>query len=128
MPYSNDSRMLFEAYSKRFVKETSKEVIKESVETDPEVIAREEDPAHDGAQVTAADHKAADYISKKRKAIEDQIKKTKSEEAEEASNKENSLHSDALYIWDYLLNKRKHSPSDAMKIVNMAKVAFEHLT
>lgn len=126
MPYTNDNKMLFEAYSKKFVKE-EKTVLKESVETDPAVIAKEEDPAHDGAQVTAADHKAAEYIANKRKTIEDQIKKTKSEEAEEAANRDKSLHVDALFIWDYLLNKKKHSPSDAMKIVNMAKVAFEHL-
>jgi hypothetical protein len=124
MPYGKDNANMFAAYSKRF--ETAK-VVTEAVETDPEVIAKTEDPAHDGAQVTDADKKAANYISNKRKTIEDEIAQRKKVAAENEENEKKNMHSDALFIWDYLLNKKKYSPTDAMNVVHMAKIAFEHL-
>jgi len=124
MPYGKDNSLMFAAYSKRF--ETPKLVV-ESTETDPKVIAKTEDPAHDGAQVTDADMKAANYLANKRKAIEDRIAQEKKTAAENEESERNSMHSDALFIWDYLLNKKKYSPTDAMNVVNMAKVGFEHL-
>jgi len=124
MPYGKDNSLMFAAYSKRF--ETPKLVV-ESTETDAAVIAKTEDPAHDGPQVTDADKKAANYIANKRKTIEDKIAQAKKTAAENEESERNSMHSDALYIWDYLLHKKNYSPTDAMNVVNMAKVAFEHL-
>ena len=116
--------MMFEAYKN---KHTVKNIVTESVETDAAVIAKTEDPGHDGPKVTSKDQKAADYIANKRKEIELSINKEKQRAEEEESARQETLHSDALYIWDYLIHKKKHSPQDAMKIVNMAKIAFEHL-
>ena len=124
MPYGKDNSMMFAAYSKRF--EAPKLVV-ESVETDAAVIAKTEDPANDGPQVTDADKKAANYIANKRKTIEDKIAQEKKTAAENEESEKNGMHSDALYIWDYLLHKKNYSPTDAMNVVNMAKVAFEHL-
>ena len=124
MPYGKDNSLMFAAYSKRFA--TPKLVV-ESTETDPKVIAKTEDPAHDGAQVTDADMKAANYLANKRKAIEDKIAEDKKAASENEENEKKGMHSDALFIWDYLLNKKKYSPTDAMNVVNMAKIAFEHL-
>jgi hypothetical protein len=124
MPYSKDNANMFTAYSKRF--ETPK-VLTEAVETDAKVIAKTEDPAHDGAKVTDADMKAANYIANKRKAIEDSIASKKKESEDEEKEAHNGMHSDALYIWEYLLHQKKYSPADAMNVVNMAKVAFEHM-
>jgi len=70
--------------------------------------------------------KSARYIGNKRDAIAKSIEATKKQQAQENEEKENSHHSDALYIWDYLLHQKKHSPQEAIKIINLAKVAFEH--
>lgn len=124
MPYGKDNSMMFAAYSKRF--ETPKLII-ESIETEATVIAKTEDPAQDSLQVTDADMKATNYIANKRKTIEDKIAQDKKTAAENEESEKNSMHSDALYIWEYLLHKKNYSPTDAMNVVNMAKVAFEHL-
>jgi len=124
MPYSKDNANMFAAYSKRF---EPVKTITEAVETDAAVIAKTEDPAHDGAQVTAADKKAANYIANKRKTIEDSIALKKKESEEEEKQAQSGMHSDALYIWDYLLHQKKYAPSEAMNVINLAKAAFEHM-
>jgi len=124
MPYGKDNSLMFAAYAKRF--ETPKLVV-ESTETDAAVIAKTEDPANDGPKVTDADKKAANYLANKRKTIEDNIAQAKKTAAENEESEKNTMHSDALYIWEYLLHKKNYSPTDAMNVVNMAKVAFEHL-
>jgi hypothetical protein len=119
---TKDAHLIFEAY---FVK---KQVVKENtnLSTDPETIAKQEDPGHDGAQVTDKDMKAARYIGNKRATIAKSIEDTKKQQAQEDEERENGHHSDALYIWDYLLHQKKHSPQHAIKIINLAKAAFEH--
>jgi len=66
------------------------------------------------------------YIADKRKKISDEIAKRNQEQEEGRKKEENGLYHDALYIWDYLLNKKKYSPQNAMKILNLAKTSFEH--
>jgi hypothetical protein len=124
MPYGKDNSSMFAAYCKRF---ESPKLVVESTETDAKVIAKTEDPANDGPKVTDADMKAANYIANKRKAIEDSIASKKKESEDEEKEAHNGMHSDALYIWEYLLHQKKYSPADAMNVVNMAKVAFEHM-
>lgn len=117
-----DSKLIFESYVA-----SRKTVISESTETDPAKIAVNEDPAGDGPKVSEKDKKIASYLAKKHKAIAKSISKGKEEAEEQESEKNNGLHSDALFIWDFLLHKKKHSPHDAIKIIQMAKTAFEHL-
>jgi hypothetical protein len=110
---NNDSRMLFEAYKKRFVKEEKA--------LDP--VGKEDADINNDGKVDKTDA----YLLKKREAIAASINRGK-EEAEEAQKQEqNGIHNDALFIWDYLLHKKKYSPQDAMKIVSMAKASFEHM-
>jgi len=66
-------------------------------------------------------------IAHRRNIIAKAIKKGKEEAEEKQKKADNSLYSDALYIWDFLLHKKKYSPADAIKIVNLAKTSFEHL-
>lgn len=116
-----DSKLIFESYVA-----SKKTVIVESTETDPAKIAAT-DPANDGPRVTEKDKKIASYLAKKHKAIAKSISKGKEEAEEQENEKNNGLHSDALFVWDYLLHKKRHSPHDAIKIIHMAKSAFEHL-
>jgi hypothetical protein len=118
---TSDSKSIFESYVT-----SRKTVVAESTETDPMKIAAT-DPANDGSKVTEKDRKIASYLAKKHKAIAKSISKGKEEAEEEENEKNNGLHSDALFVWDYLLHKKKHSPHDAIKIIHMAKTAFEHL-
>ena len=110
---NRDSKMLFEAYKKRFVKEEQA--------LDP--VGKEDADINNDGKVDKTD----EYLLKKREAIAASINRGK-EEAEEAQKQEqNGIHNDALFIWDYLLHKKKYSPQDAMKIVSMAKASFEHM-
>jgi hypothetical protein len=67
------------------------------------------------------------YLLKRREAISLAISKGKEEAEEQEKQHGNSMHSDALYIWNHLLNDKKYSPRDAMAVINMAKTAFEHM-
>ena len=120
---TRDAKAIFEGYVSSL---NNRKVVVESTETDPAKIAAT-DPANDGARVTDKDKKIANYLAKKHKAIAKAINKGKEEAEEEETNKNNSLHGDALFIWDYLLHKKKHSPADAIKVIDTAKTAFEHL-
>jgi len=120
---TRDIKAIYEGYAKSL---ESKKVVVESTETDPNKIAAT-DPAHDGAAVTQKDRKIAKYLANKHKIIAKSIAKGKAEAEEEETERNNSLHGDALFVWDYLLHKKKHSPHDAIKIISMAKTAFEHL-
>jgi hypothetical protein len=67
------------------------------------------------------------YLAKKREAISKAIAKGKQEEEEQLKKMEHNMHGDALYVWHHLLHSKKYSPQDAMKVLNLAKGAFEHL-
>jgi hypothetical protein len=120
---TRDIKAIYEGYTKSL---ESKKVVVESTETDPNKIAAT-DPAHDGAAITTKDKKIARYLANKHTAIAKSIAKGKAAAEEEEDTRNNALHSDALFVWDYLLHKKKHSPHDAIKIISMAKTAFEHL-
>ena len=66
------------------------------------------------------------YLLKRREAISKAIEKGKHEEEENTKIRHNTKHSDALQIWDLLLNQKKYSPSEALEVINLAKSAFEH--
>jgi len=106
-----DTKKIFENYV------SSKKVVSENTETDPK-----NDPAGDGPQVTDADK----YLANKHQAIANAISSKNQEEEENRSEHEKGVHGDALFIWDYLLHKKMYSPQDALKVINLAKVAFEH--
>jgi len=120
---TRDIKAIYEGYTKSL---ESKKAVVESTETDPNKIAVT-DPAHDGASVTSKDKKIAKYLANKHRIIAKSIAKGKEAAEEEEDTRNNALHSDALFVWDYLLHKKKHSPHDAIKIISMAKTAFEHL-
>ena len=67
------------------------------------------------------------YLLKKREAISMAISHGKEEAEEQEKQHGNSMQSDALYIWNHLLNDKKYNPRDAMTVINMAKTAFEHM-
>jgi len=67
------------------------------------------------------------YLLKRREAISNAIHGKKQEEEESAKLKSDGKYSDALHVWEYLLNKKKYSPAEAVEILNLAKTAFEHL-
>jgi len=66
------------------------------------------------------------YLLKRRAEIEKAYEKGKHEEEEKIKTRHNNKHSDALKIWDMLLNQKKYSPSEALEVINLAKSAFEH--
>ena len=106
-----DAKSIFENYV------SSKKAVLENTEIDPK-----KDPAGDGPQVTAADDYLANWHDKVAKAIASKNQ----EEEENRSEHEKGVHGDALFIWDYLLHKKMYTPQDALKVINLAKVAFEH--
>jgi len=113
---THDSHLIFEAYK---AKKVNKEVVNEAL--DP--VGKEDADVNNDGKVDSTDK----YLLAKREAISKAIHKGKEEDAEEQKNVENSLHGDALYIWDYLLNKKNYKPQDCLKIINLAKTSFEHL-
>ncbi|NBW57507.1 hypothetical protein EB118_22460 [bacterium] len=108
---------MFEAYRAKHQK--PKQIVTESL--DP--VGQEDDDINNDGKVDATDA----YLKKKREAIAKSIEDTKKKQSEDAESQAKGKHSDALYIWDYLLHKKNYSPQDAMEIVNMAKAAFEHM-
>jgi hypothetical protein len=117
MPYGIDNNKMFEAYASKF-KAPSK-VVSESL--DP--VGKEDADINNDGKVDATD----DFLLKRRDIISKKIADEKKRQSEEEESKAHGKHGDALFIWDYLLNKKKYSPQEAMEVVNMAKVAFEHL-
>lgn len=111
-----DSHLIFESY---FKNRTS--VIKEEPKLDP--IGKEDADVNNDGKVDETDK----VIMARRNAIADNIAAKKAQEQEETKKMENGIYQDALYIWDYLLNTKKYSPSDAIKIIGLAKTSFEHL-
>ncbi len=118
MPYGADNSKMFEAYRSKFNKPAA-QVVTESL--DP--VGQEDADINNDGKVDATD----DYLKKKREAIAHSIESEKKKQSEDEEHKAKSKHGDALYIWDYLLHKKKYSPQEAMEIVNMARVAFEHV-
>jgi len=86
-------------------------------------VGQEDSDINNDGKVDSTDQ----YLAKRREAISQAIQSKKQEEEEHEKEHNDGAYSDALYIWDYLLNKKKYSPTDAMKIVNMAKTSFEHM-
>ena len=113
---TSDSHKIFEAYS---IKKLNKQIVTENL--DP--VGHEDKDINTDGKVDATDA----YLLKKREAIAKSIEGEKKRQSEEEEQKTSGKHGDALFIWDYLLHKKKYSPQEAMEIVNMAKVAFEHL-
>jgi hypothetical protein len=108
---TQDSKHIFNNYSKSLVKEN----------LDP--VGKEDKDVNNDGKVDATDK----LILKRREAINKAIQSKKQEEEEKQKTADHGLHNDALYIWDYLLHKRKYSPQDAMKVISLAKGAFEHM-
>lgn len=119
---TRDAVAIFENYANSL---KSKNIV-ESTETDPAKIAAT-DPAKDGPRISSKDRKIASFLAHRHKIIAKKIAQGNEEAEEEENDRNNSLHSDALFIWDYLLHKKKHKPSDAIKVIAMANTAFEHL-
>lgn len=117
MPYGVDNNKMFEAYRAKF--KPVAQMVQESL--DP--VGHEDADINNDGKVDATDA----YLKKKREAIAKSIEGEKKKQSEEEESKAQGKHGDALFIWDYLLHKKKYSPQEAMEIVNMAKVAFEHL-
>lgn len=117
MPYGVDNNKMFEAYAARFQKPV--QIVSESL--DP--VGKEDADINNDGKVDSTDA----YIKKKREAIAKAIEGEKKKQSEDEEQKAQGKHSDALFIWDYLLNKKNYSPQEAMEIVNLAKVSFEHL-
>lgn len=118
MPYGADNNKMFEAYKAKFAKPATK-IVTESL--DP--VGHEDADINNDGKVDSTDA----YLKKKRETIAKAIEGEKKKQSENEEQKAQGKHGDALYIWDYLLNKKKYSPQEAMEVVNMAKVAFEHL-
>jgi hypothetical protein len=110
-----DEQNIFNAYSK---KEQNSDVVNESL--DP--VGKEDADINNDGKVDETDK----YLASKREAIAKSIAKGKEEAEEKQKEADNNLYHDALYIWDYLLHKKKYSPGEAIKIVNLAKTSFEH--
>lgn len=109
---NNDCRILFETYR-------AKSITKEAL--DP-VGAEDKDVNNDG-KVDATDG----VIMAKRNKIEQSIARGKEEAEEQAKQEQNNIYQDALFIWDFLLHKKKYAPQDALKIIGLAKASFEHM-
>jgi hypothetical protein len=117
MPYGVDNNKMFEAYASKF--KTSASVVTESL--DP--VGKEDADINNDGKVDSTD----DFLKKRRTIIGKKIADAKKQQSEEEEQKASGKQGDALYIWDYLLNKKHYSPQEAMEVVNMAKTAFEHL-
>jgi len=110
---NEDCKHIFEKYT------APKNAVNESL--DP--VGQEDKDINNDGKVDATDK----FLLKRREAISKAIDQKKKESEEEEKQAQNSLYGDALYIWDYLLHKKKYSPQEAMKIIALAKGSFEHM-
>ncbi len=117
MPYGIDNSKMFEAYKARFNKPA--QLVAEKL--DP--VGQEDADINNDGKVDSND----EYLKRKRESIAKSIESEKKKQSEDEELKASNKHGDALYIWDYLLHKKKYSPQEAMEVVSMAKAAFEHL-
>ena len=117
MPYGVDNSKMFEAYKAKF-KPASQMIIEKL-----DLVGQEDADINNDGKIDSSD----EYIKNRRKKIADKITQHKKQQSEDAEQHAKSKHSDALYIWDYLLHKKNYSPQEAMEVVHMAKAAFEHL-
>jgi hypothetical protein len=109
---NEDCKQIFMNYGKL-------DVVKENL--DP--IGKEDKDVNNDGKVDATDK----FLLKRRDTISKAIELKKKQSEQEEKQAQNSLYGDALYIWDYLLHKKKHSPQEAMKIISLAKGSFEHM-
>lgn len=86
-------------------------------------VGKEDKDINNDGKVDSTD----EYIQKRRDAISAAIIKGKQEEEEGVKSAHNGKWKDALEIWDFLLNKKRYSPTEATQILNLAKTAFEHM-
>lgn len=110
---NKDCKSIFEGYASK----------KNTVNENLDPVGQEDKDINNDGKVDSTDK----FLLKRREAISKAIDQKKKEAEEEEKQANNGMHGDALFIWDYLLHKKKYNPQQAMQVISLAKGAFEHM-